>query len=236
MARSGVVSMLPSVNTSMARQQRLRPSVESVEYNSQRDNMVISEYGRNVQKMVQQALQVQDREKRTQLANTIVQVMAYLNPHLRETADYKHKLWDHLHMISGYQLDVDSPYPMPEPATVRSRPKPVAYPASDIEYKYYGKILEEMIRQISVMEEGAKKEQLARYLANYMKLSYITWNKDTVEDDTILTHLQELSGAKLKLAESDRLSHTSEVLAMGKEKMRENSTKIVKKKFKKRKK
>lgn len=186
--------------------------------------------------MVQQALKTTDRDKRTQLANTIVNAMAYLNPQLRETADYKHKLWDHLHIISGNQLDVDSPYPMPEAASARIKPKPVAYPASDIEYKYYGKILEEMIRQISNMEESPKKEQLARYLANYMKLSYITWNKDTVEDDTILNHLQELSGSKLRLAESDRLSHTSEVLAMGKEKMRENSTKVVKKKFKKRKK
>ncbi|MFM7725286.1 MAG: DUF4290 domain-containing protein, partial [Flavobacteriales bacterium] len=200
--------------------------VESVEYNTQRDHLLIAEYGRNVQKMIQHALTIDDREKRTRFANTIVNVMGYLNPQLRDTVDYKHKLWDHLFLISGYKLDVDAPYPIPGPDSGRLKPAHIGYPSSDIVYKYYGKTMEDMIRRVSEMEDGPSKEQYARYLANYMKMSYLTWNKDTVDDNTILNHLEELSEGRLKLSETARLNHTSEMLAMGKEKMRENSTKI----------
>jgi hypothetical protein len=158
----------------------------------------------------------------------IVNVMGYLHPQVRETVDYKHKLWDHLHIISGYKLDVDGPYPAPAREASRLKPARVAYPTSDIQYKYYGKTMEDMIRHISSLEDGPKKEQFARNLANYMKLSYLTWNKDSVEDATILSHLEELSDNRLRLSETARLNHTAEMLAMGKEKMRENSTKIIK--------
>lgn len=212
----------------MAKAVRQRPPVETVEYNTQREHLVISEYGRNVQKMIEKAMTIEDREKRNKAAQTIVNVMGYLNPSLRETVDYKHKLWDHLFIISDFKLDVDSPYPVPTRESSRLKPVKVSYPTSDISYKYYGKTMEDMIRRISAMEEGPNKEQIARNLANYMKMSYLTWNKDTVDDSTILTHLEELSGGNLKLAETARLSHTNEILQLSKEKMRENSTKIIK--------
>ena len=211
----------------MAKAPRLRPSVDRVEYNTRREALIISEYGRNIQKMVQHAISVEDREKRNQLAQNIVNVMGYLNPALRETVDYKHKLWDHLFIISDFKLDVDSPYPIPSKETARLKPRKVAYPSSNIEYKYYGKTIEEMIRHISQMEESPKKEQFARNMANYMKMSYLTWNKDSVEDTTILAHLEELSGNRLRLAETARLNHTNEMLALSKEKIRENSIKVV---------
>ncbi|MFM2135216.1 MAG: hypothetical protein RL021_616 [Bacteroidota bacterium] len=211
----------------MAKSQRPRPNVDNVEYNTQRQQLVISEYGRNIQKMVEQALSVEDRDKRNRLAQTIVNVMGYLNPQLRDTADYKHKLWDHLFIISDFKLDVDSPYPIPSKETARLKPSRISYPTSDIEYRFYGKTMEEMIRKISDMEDGPKKEQFARNLANYMKMSYLTWNKDSVEDVTILSHLEELSGGNLRLAETARLNHTNEMLALSKEKIRENSIKIV---------
>jgi hypothetical protein len=212
----------------MSKSPRFEPSVENVEYNTQRQHLVIAEYGRNVHKMVQQLLSVEDREKRTRLANTVVNVMAYLHPTVRETSDYKHKLWDHLHIIADFKLDVDSPYPVPSNTSTRLTPARVPYPKNKIHYKYYGKTLEDMIRQISDLEEGPKKEQFARNLANYMKMSYLTWNKDTVDDTTIIAHLEELSGNKLRMAESARLNHTNEMLALSKEKMRENSTKVQK--------
>jgi hypothetical protein len=212
----------------MAKITRLHPSVEDVEYNTQREKLIISEYGRNVQKMIQFALTIEDREKRTKYANMIVNVMGFLNPQLRDKVDYKHKLWDHLFLISGYKLDVDSPYPIPQPESSKLRPSKIAYPSSDIQYKYYGKTLEEMIRKFAGMEDGSAKEQYTRYIANYMKMSYLTWNKDTVDDTTILNHLEELSEGKLQLPEAARLNHTAEMLAMSKEKMRENSTKIIK--------
>ena len=212
----------------MAKINRLVPSVDSVEYNTQRDKLIIAEYGRNVQKMVNFALTIEDREKRTKYANMIVSVMGYLNPHIRDTVDYKHKLWDHLFLISDYQLDVDAPYPVPQPENRKLSPSRIAYPSSDINYKYYGKTLEEMIRKFSEMEEGPSKEQYTRYIANYMKMSYLTWNKDTVDDLTILNHLEDLSGGKLQFPDSAKLNHTAEMLAMSKEKMRENSTKVIK--------
>jgi len=211
----------------MAKSHRLYPNVESVEYNTQREHLIISEYGRNVQKMIEHAIAVEDREKRNQLAQMIVNVMGYLNPQLRDTADFKHKLWDHLFVISDFKLDVDAPYPIPSRDTARLKPVRVAYPSSDVDYKFYGKTMEEMIRKISSMEEGSRKEQLARNLANYMKMSYLTWNKDSVEDTTIIAHLEELSGGRLRMAETARLNHTNEMLALSKEKIRENSIKVV---------
>ncbi|TAH39930.1 MAG: DUF4290 domain-containing protein [Bacteroidetes bacterium] len=201
-------------------------SIDNLEYNTQRDHLLISEYGRNVQKMIKHTINIEDREVRNKAAQTIVNVMAYLNPSVRELVDYKHKLWDHLFILSDFKLDVDSPFPMPEKEKVNAKPKRVEYPASKIRYKYYGKVMEDMIRKIAEMEEGQRKEQITQNLANFMKMSYLTWNKDTVDDSTIVGHLEELSKGSLKLHESARLNHTAEILAMNKEKMmRENAAK-----------
>ncbi len=198
--------------------------VENLEYNTQRGKLLISEYGRNVQKMVEMALAIEDREKRTKAAHNIVNVMALLNPQVREIADFKQKLWDHLFIISDFKIDVDSPYPVPEKSKYNERPKPLAYPTSNIRYKYYGKVMEDMIRKIADLPDGPTKDQIVHNLANFMKMSYLTWNKDSVDDSTIVNHLNELSGGKLKLHESATLNHTAEILAMNKEMMqRENA-------------
>ena len=199
-------------------------SIEHLEYNTQRGMLLISEYGRNVQKMVEITLEIEDREKRNLAAQNIVNVMALLNPQVREVADYKHKLWDHLFIISDFMLDVDSPYPVPEKAAIKAPPKPLSYPKSDIRYKYYGKVMEDMIKHMTEMEDGPDKEQITQNLANFMKMSYLTWNKDTVDDSTIFKHLEELSKGKMKMDDSVQLNHTAEILAMNKEKMqRENA-------------
>ncbi len=201
-------------------------SIDNLSYNTQRDHLLISEYGRNVQKMIKHTITIEDREERNKAAQTIVNVMGYLNPSVRELVDYKHKLWDHLFILSDFKLDVDAPFPMPDKEKVNAKPKRVEYPASKIRYKYYGKVMEDMIRKIAEMEEGPRKEQITQNLANFMKMSYLTWNKDTVDDSTIISHLEELSKGGLKLHESARLNHTAEILAMNKEKlMRENAAK-----------
>ncbi|REK05097.1 MAG: DUF4290 domain-containing protein [Bacteroidetes bacterium] len=205
-------------------QARKHVSLENIEYNTQRTRMFFSEYGRNIQRMVDKALLIEDREKRNKAAQNIVNVMSYLNPQVRELENYKHKLWDHLFMLSDYKLDVDSPYPKPEKESFTSKPKRISYPSSRIKYKYYGKVMEDMIGKISKLDEGKSKEQISQNLANFMKMSYLTWNKDTVDDTTILSHLKELSDDQLKLHESARLNHTAEILAMNKEKLaRENA-------------
>lgn len=201
------------------------PSLEHLEYNTQRGPLYIPEYGRSVQKMVDYALTIEDREKRNAVAQTIVNAMACLNPQVRELVDYKHKLWDHLFIISDYKLDVDSPFPKPAREKVVAKPTPLKYPANKVKYKYYGTVIEDMVRHIAGLEEGPRKEQITRNLANFMKMSYLTWNKDTVDDSTIMNHLEDLSSGKLKMAESARLNHTAEILALSKEKQRDNAVK-----------
>lgn len=197
-----------------------------MEYNSQREILEISEYGRTIQKMVAYAVAIEDREARNKAAQTIITAMACLNPQVKELVDYKHKLWDHLFILSDFKLDVDAPFPMPLRESVKSKPQSLKYPGGEIKYKYYGKVMEAMIRKIAEMEEGPRKEQITQNLANFMKMSYLTWNKDTVDDSTILKHLEDLSKGKLRLHESARLNHTAEILAMNKEKMqRENLAK-----------
>lgn len=200
---------------------RVFTSVEHLEYNTQREHILISEYGRGVQKMVQKAMKIEDREERNKAAQAIVIAMAQLNPSVREVVDYKHKLWDHLFIISDFKLDVDSPYPKPEKSVVKAKPKRVPYPSGDIRYKYYGKNMENMIRHIGQLQDEKMKEQITQNLANFMKMSYLTWNKDTVDDTTIFKHLDELSKGQLKTDESMRLNHTAEILAMNKDKQRE---------------
>ena len=190
------------------------PLPEMMEYNSGRNQMIIPEYGRNIQKMIEYAVTLEDREERNRAARAIVAVMGYLNPQLRDIVDFKHKLWDHLFLISDFKLDVDSPYPIPPRETLKVKPQTISYPASKIRYKYYGKTMENMIRKISEMEEGPNKDLIAQNLANFMKMSYLTWNKDSVDDSTILSHLNELSGGQVKLADTVKLNHTAEILAM----------------------
>ena len=204
-----------------------------MEYNTQRNRLVIPEYGRNIQKMIEHAISIEDREERNRAALAIVVVMGYLNPQLQNVTDFKHKLWDHLFIISDFKLDVDSPYPIPARDTIQSKPKKVAYPTYDIKYKYYGKNMERLIKTISDMEEGEKKDQVTQNVANFMKMSYLTWNKDTVDDSTILSHLDNLSKSKMKLKETARLNHTQELLALNKEKERERREQSSKKKNKK---
>ena len=192
--------------------------MENLEYNSQRGRMFIPEYGRNIQKMVNYAMSVEDREHRNKVAQSIINVMGQLNPHLRDINDFKHKLWDHIFIISDFKLDVDSPYPKPTPATFEGKPEKVKYPYYNIKYRFYGKTIELMIQKAIGMEEGEIKNLLIQAIANHMKKSYLNWNKESVSDDVIINHLSDLSGGKLKLGEDFRLNATGDILARAKKK------------------
>jgi len=193
-----------------------------MEYNTTRNRLIIPEYGRNIQRMIEYAIKLKDREERNKAAKSIVAVMGYLNPQLQSVTDFKHKLWDHLFIIADFKLDVDSPYPIPPKETLKVKPQRVPYPNTQIKYKYYGRNMEQMIRKLAELEDNPKKDMIAHSLANFMKMSYLTWNKDTVDDSTILGHLESLSNGKVKLSEAVRLNHTSELLAVTKEKERDN--------------
>lgn len=175
--------------------------------------MPIPEYGRNVHKMIEYALTIEDREKRSKAANAIVSIMALLNPHLREITDYKHKLWDHLFIISNFKLDVEAPYPMPSPDTLMEKPKRIPYPSKNIKYKHYGKTTELMIQEIIKMEEGPIKESMVEKIANFMKMSYLSWNRDSVDDQQIIEQLRILSEGQLHLKDNTQLELTSDILA-----------------------
>jgi hypothetical protein len=185
----------------------------NMEYNTSLGRMVIPEYGRNIQKMIQFAMTVEDREERNRVARAIINVMGQLNPHLRDVTDFKHKLWDHLFIISGFKLDVDSPYPIPEKGILETKPERVDYPSGDIRYRHYGKTIERLIQKGAEMEDPAMREAFTEVLANLMKRSYLAWNRDSVNDDVILQHLEELSKNKLKLTDRSKLASTSEILA-----------------------
>ncbi|GAB4139274.1 MAG: DUF4290 domain-containing protein [Bacteroidia bacterium] len=183
-----------------------------MEYNTSQPNMSISEYGRNVHRMIEYCCSIADREERNKCARSIVRVMAILNPQLKEYSDYEHKLWDHLFIMSDYKLDVDSPYPKPEKDKLTAPPEPVKYPQSDIRFRHYGKILEDLIRKAMKEEDPKNREVFTDNLAQLMKKQYLNWNRDSVNDQLIVEQLEHLSGGRLKVSESFRFLHTNEIL------------------------
>lgn len=193
-----------------------------MEYNTERDDMVIPEYGRNVQKMVEYALTIEDREKRNAYVNLIITAMYNVNPDAKNIVDFKHKLWDHLYIISDYKLDVDSPYPIPDKQERMSPPQPLKYKNSNIKFGPYGKVLENMIEKIIEMEEGDEKQVLIALIAQQLKKSYLQWNRDSVDDELIYKHFEELSKGQLKLHENFKLNTTKNILNNNKKKTNTN--------------
>ena len=190
-------------------------------YNTSREKLILPEYGRNVQKMVEHVLTIEDREERNKAARTLIGIMGNLNPHLRDYSDYKHKLWDHLAIISGFSLDIDSPYEKPEPAKLMEKPAPIPYSQESIRYKHYGKYIHMMVGKAMEMEEGEEKNTLIKMLANHMKKSYLTWNRESVSDEQIFSDLLELSGGKINLQSEDiKLSETRDILQKNRPKKR----------------
>jgi hypothetical protein len=179
-----------------------------MEYNTSLPKMIIPEYGRNIQKMIDFAITVADKEERNKVARAIIDVMGQLNPHLRDVTDFKHKLWDHLFIISEFRLDVDSPYPRPTPETFQTKPELLKYPSNDIRYKHYGKTVERIIEKAKEYPEGDERNALVEQIANLMKRSYLNWNRDSVNDEVILKQLSELSKGQLKLADNSSLRST----------------------------
>ena len=179
---------------------------QNFDYNSTRSKLLLTEYGRNVQNMVKYIIALPTKEERNRYAAVVIDLMGFLNPHLRDVADFKHKLWDHLHIISDYQLDVDSPYPKPSPEAIYMKPKPLRYPHQRIRYKHYGKTIELMIEKAKSIEEPERRKHMIQAIANFMKMAYVQWNKDSVADEMILSDLVALSGGELKIEENINLN------------------------------
>ncbi|MEN8817612.1 MAG: DUF4290 domain-containing protein [Nonlabens sp.] len=174
--------------------------ISSLEYNTERNHLVIPEYGRHIQKLVEHCRTLETKEERNRMATAIIGVMGNLNPHLRDVADFQHKLWDQLFVIADFDLDVDSPYPIPNKEELAARPKRMAYPQKRPRYRFYGNNIQGMINVALGWERGEKREALAYIIANHMKKSFLNWNKDTVDDAVIFKHLFELSDGEINLA------------------------------------
>ena len=188
-----------------------------LEYNSERENLIIREYGRHLQKLIEQAVEIADREERNKAAKYIIQVMGSLNPHLRDVPDFQHKLWDQLFIMSDFKIDVESPYPIPSREVLQLRPEALKYPQNHPRYRFYGNNIKYMIDVANSWEEGELKSALIKVIANHMKKSYLSWNKDTVTDEVIFEHLFELSGGKINLQlSSEELLNTTDLMRTNK--------------------
>jgi hypothetical protein len=176
------------------------------DYNTSRNKLILPEYGRNIQKMVEHILTIPDKEERNRLAQAVIIIMGNMNPHLRDINDFKHKLWDHLAIMADFKLDIDFPYEIPQPEEFAEKPRRVSYNNSGIQYRHYGHIVESLIKEAIKLPEGEDKDTLIRLIANHMKKSYLAWNRDSVTDEIIFNDLSTLSGKKLVVKEGVKLS------------------------------
>ena len=187
--------------------------VENLEYNTERPHLHIPEYGRHFQKMVDHAVSIADREERNRVAKAIISVMGNLQPHLRDVPDFQHKLWDQLFIMSDFQLDVDSPFPITSKEVLQQRPDPLEYPQNHPKYRFYGNNIKRMIDVAVKWEKGDKRDGLEYAIANHMKKCYLNWNKDTVDDQVIFEHLLELSDGQIDLAsDGENLTESGQFL------------------------
>ncbi|MEG3659077.1 DNA phosphorothioation-dependent restriction protein DptG [Arenibacter palladensis] len=187
--------------------------VENLEYNTERPKLIIPEYGRHFQKMVDHAISIEDDAERNRVAQAIISVMGNIQPHLRDVPDFQHKLWDQLFIMSDFKLNVESPFPITSKETLQKRPDPLEYPQNFPKYRFYGNNIKRMIDVAVKWEKGDMRDGLEYAIANHMKKCYLNWNKDTVDDKAIFKHLYELSDGKIDLAkEGENLTESGQFL------------------------
>lgn len=177
-----------------------------MQYNTLKKKLIIPEYGRHIQSMVNYCKTIENREERNLFAEAIIEVMGNLNTYLRDVSDFQHKLWDQLFIMAEFDLDVDSPFPIPAKETFYSKPNKIEYPGHTNRYRYYGQNIMKMIAVAIEWEDQNKKLGLTKNIANQMKKSYLLWNKDNVEDQVIYNQLKELSNGKLDLEKMEKES------------------------------
>lgn len=187
-----------------------------LDYNTEREKLIMPEYGRNVLKMVEALKTIEDRQMRTRQARAVVKVMEILNPQVHLQDNYEQKLWDQLYVIAGFDLDVDSPYPCPEKEQFESVPVHIPMKDSRIRATHYGRNIEKIIDLLCEQPEGETKTELIRSLAIYMRQQYLIWNKDSVADETIFADIEKLSDYRLKVPEGINLTKISSDVSFAK--------------------
>jgi len=197
--------------------------IDQLEYNTSREEMIIPEYGRHIQKMINYASSRKTKDDRNKLAKAIISIMGNLQPHLRDVPDFQHKLWDQLFIMSDFKLDADSPFEKPSREVLEAKPDPLSYPQSFPKYRFYGNNIKIMIDEAVKWDKGEMKEALIYTIANHMKKCFLNWNKDNVEDAVIFDHLFELSDGKIDIRKSDEELLDSSVLMRPKKKFNKRS-------------
>ncbi len=177
-----------------------------MDYNTQRSKLLMPEYGRHVQKMIDYVKNIPDREKRNEQIRAVLSVMGILNPQLRDINDFKHKLWDHVQIISDFEIDIDSPYPVPTKETFETRPSAIPIETTPLKEAHYGRNIQNMIEMICNKEDGEVKNNMIRIIATYMRQQYLIWNKDTVSDEVIFNDIKRLSGNRITIPEGLHLN------------------------------
>lgn len=172
---------------------------ELFQYNTQSKKLIISEYGRSFQDMVEHVLQIEDRVKRLKMADALISVMEILNPGVKDQADYKQKLWDHLHIIADFKLDVDGPFPVPEKNKISQKPEKIEYPSQPIKFRFYGRNLQFMVHKATHLENPELKGEFLNLLASFMTNSSRNWNNENLSNQQLAEHLEVISQNKLKV-------------------------------------
>jgi hypothetical protein len=182
-----------------------------MEYNTVRSKMVMREYGRHIQQMVDYLLTIEDPEHRQRNAIALIELMGFLNPHLKNVEDFRHKLWDHLFLISDFKLNVESPYPIPTRETLKAKPQRLPYPKRYPKYNHLGKNLEVVINKALAEEDAEKRQGFANAIAYYMKLAYSNWHKELVHDDSIQAELNNLTQGQLEFNNRPFVKHRAPI-------------------------
>ena len=181
-----------------------------MEYNTTRNFLVMREYGRHIQKMVEYLLTLKDKEERQKNAYAVIELMGFLNPHLKNVEDFRHKLWDHLFLISDFKLDVESPYPIPTRETLKAKPDILGYPKQYPKFRHLGKNIEVVIDKALKEENPEKKQGFANAIAYYMKLTYSNWHKELVHDDSIQSELSTMTEGQLEFNNRPFVKHRTD--------------------------
>lgn len=178
-------------------------------YNTQREKLILPEYGRTIQEMVDICLQIEDRQERQQCAETIVSIMAAMNPNVRQQPDYEHKLWDQLAILSDYRLDIDYPYEIIKREELDAKPKPLKYPMQRIRYRHYGHLTEAFMKELKEMPESLEREQLTAMMANFMKRSLYNWNRDAMDEGKVASDIDHYTEGNVQVPEGFRYASVS---------------------------
>lgn len=173
--------------------------IKGLDYNTQRDNLLLPEYGREVEKMIEHAISLTDRQERLRCAETIVKVMLSKVPHIRENADYKQTLWDHLFLISRGQLDIDWPYDVSQAEKIHAKPQPMPIPQNRIKLRHYGHLVEEVTEKLKTMPAGTERDELARRTANQMKRDLALWGHGSIENEKVVDDMARLTDGVIQL-------------------------------------